>query len=274
MLPAVRLPATLELLRLAGGFWVAMAVALPLSVLGRLPFFSWAVWIPGLAAGLLASGGYALNDRFDVRIDRVNAPWRPLPSGRLSEAFAARLGLTLVAAGLLLCATRGARVFAVGAADAALLIFYARRSKELGWLKTAIVGVLHASVFFFIGAVLRRFDALLALASLYGFASSAFRELVKDGRDIEGDGRCGARTPVLLHGRRFVDAVALATLGMAAATSVPAYLWGLGNAWLLVLVPSAAGAYYRASRLQGRSATAWHWIGAALEGLTTLVCFS
>jgi 4-hydroxybenzoate polyprenyltransferase len=191
----------------------------------------------------------------------------------LSAAFAERVGAGLVAAGLLLCAAQGAPVLAVGAFDAVLVWVYARRSKSLGWLKTVCVCVLQSSVVLFVGAVLRRFDALLALLALYVFASTAFRELVKDRQDAPGDGACGARTPVLLHGRRLVDAVALASLAVSVGTVVPGYLWGLGNGWLLVLVPASACAYYGASRLEGRSYRRWMRLGWVLEALALLVGF-
>ncbi|HDR06851.1 MAG TPA: hypothetical protein ENN88_04375, partial [Candidatus Coatesbacteria bacterium] len=40
------------------------------------------------ALSLVAAGGYALNDRMDLAIDRVNRPRRPLPAGELSPRVA------------------------------------------------------------------------------------------------------------------------------------------------------------------------------------------
>ena len=41
---------------------------------------------------VLYAAGMALNDLFDLEIDRAERPARPLPSGRVSPAFAAWIG--------------------------------------------------------------------------------------------------------------------------------------------------------------------------------------
>lgn len=54
----------------------------------------------GLASGLLYLAGMVLNDVFDIEIDRVERPARPLPSGRIPLGWARNLGLTLLASGV------------------------------------------------------------------------------------------------------------------------------------------------------------------------------
>ena len=50
-------------------------------------------WLPLTAASMvLYASGTALNDVFDVEIDRAERPGRPLPSGRVSDKTAAWLG--------------------------------------------------------------------------------------------------------------------------------------------------------------------------------------
>src|SRR6516164_6711151 len=50
-------------------------------------------WLPLAAASMvLYAAGMALNDYFDVDIDRVERPGRPIPTGRVSATFAAGLG--------------------------------------------------------------------------------------------------------------------------------------------------------------------------------------
>jgi 4-hydroxybenzoate polyprenyltransferase len=56
-------------------------------------------WLPlAVASMFLYAAGMSLNDLFDLETDRLERPHRPLPSGLVSRAFAARLG----AAGLIL----------------------------------------------------------------------------------------------------------------------------------------------------------------------------
>jgi 4-hydroxybenzoate polyprenyltransferase len=50
-------------------------------------------WLPlAVASMLLYAAGMALNDAFDLEIDRVERPARPIPSGQVSRGFAIRVG--------------------------------------------------------------------------------------------------------------------------------------------------------------------------------------
>ena len=74
-----------------------------------------------LAAGLmLYAGGVTMNDFFDRRLDAVERPERPIPSGRVSAPGAGLLGITLLLAGVA-CAFRAATVSGAIAGAVALL---------------------------------------------------------------------------------------------------------------------------------------------------------
>ena len=70
------------------------------------------IWDPTLLFGIVLPvivaiacfyiGGFVLNDVFDVEIDRVERPDRPLPSGRISLRSAARFGMLLLCGGIVL----------------------------------------------------------------------------------------------------------------------------------------------------------------------------
>ena len=55
-----------------------------------------------IAIGSFYIGGFVLNDVFDIDIDRVERPARPLPSGRISLTNAARFGILLLCGGIIL----------------------------------------------------------------------------------------------------------------------------------------------------------------------------
>ena len=52
----------------------------------------------------LSSSAMVFNDLFDLEVDRVNAPQRPLPSGLLTKAEAVAWGLFLGVVGVILAA--------------------------------------------------------------------------------------------------------------------------------------------------------------------------
>jgi len=87
-----------------------------------------------LATACLYAGGVALNDVFDRRVDAVERPERPIPSGRVTASAAALLGSVLLAAGVALSAVAGPAAAAVAAAITASVVLYD------GWAKRHAVG--------------------------------------------------------------------------------------------------------------------------------------
>lgn len=55
-----------------------------------------------LASCFLYTAGMVLNDVFDIEVDRVERPQRPLPSGRIDLAWASKLGVAMLGLGVLL----------------------------------------------------------------------------------------------------------------------------------------------------------------------------
>jgi 4-hydroxybenzoate polyprenyltransferase len=87
------------------------------------------------ASACLYSAGMALNDLFDVEIDRTERPERPIPSGRVSLSGARGLGLGLLAGGvfiatLLSITEQDYRPALVGAALASAVFAYDRVIKR------------------------------------------------------------------------------------------------------------------------------------------------
>jgi 4-hydroxybenzoate polyprenyltransferase len=76
--------------------------ALATAALAGSPTFGWySVLMLMAASACLYSAGMVWNDYFDLEQDRRERPDRPIPSGRVTTAAAARLGLGLLAVGLM-----------------------------------------------------------------------------------------------------------------------------------------------------------------------------
>lgn len=81
-------------------------------------------WGPlAVASMLLYAAGTALNDAFDMEIDRVERPSRPLPSGRVSHRTAALLGGMGLGLGPALALASGSPIACFVAGVLALFIF-------------------------------------------------------------------------------------------------------------------------------------------------------
>ena len=127
----------LQLIRLPNLF-TAAADSLAGWLLAMVTFAEPGRWLPLLGASMaIYAAGIALNDLLDYRIDLVERPGRPLPSGRVSRRFASVLGFGLLVVGLGLAALSGSAVsLGVAAALVACVLGY-----DLG-LKRTFIGPL------------------------------------------------------------------------------------------------------------------------------------
>lgn len=92
-------------------------------------------WVSLVFASVaIYAAGIALNDVFDVELDRAERPGRPLPSGAVTVRFAAMLAAVLLASGLGLAALSGS-IASVGVAAALVACVVAY---DAGLRKTAL----------------------------------------------------------------------------------------------------------------------------------------
>ena len=213
--------------------------------------WSWALVVyPGigaLMAAVLNAASNGLNQIFDVEIDRINKPKRPLPSGRLSpgEAWAFTLA-AFVAAWLLawLVAPGGRReCFWIVAAATLITCLYSVppfRTKRLGvWANVTIAiprgGLLKVAGWSSVKTVLGLepwFIGLIFALFLLGATTT------KDFADMEGDAKGGCRTLPIRYGVRRA-AWMISPSFVVPFLMIPAGAWAgvlTGNFYLLQLL--------------------------------------
>jgi geranylgeranylglycerol-phosphate geranylgeranyltransferase len=178
---------------------------------------------------LVTAAGNVINDYFDVEIDRVNRPDRPIPSGQVSLPAARAFSVTLFLAAMLVCLFTNELCMVIAVFNSLLLIGYAARLKRTPLLGNLTVSYLAASMFLFGGAL----EGLPGLFHVMPFALMTFfamlaRELVKDAEDVGGDKASGAATIPIRYGIPVTMYLALfcAILGVMASLA-PFLWWGL-----------------------------------------------
>lgn len=187
---------------------------------------------------LVTGAGNTINDYYDIHIDSINRPDRPIPSGRVSERSALYFALLLFAAGIFLTLWINYVCAAIAIFNSFLLVLYARNLKSMPLVGNVSVGYLTGSTFLFGGAVFG-IPGLYALAILFLLATFATiaREIVKDIEDMEGDLREGAKTLPIIAGEKFAVILA-SSLGIIGIIASPyPYLTGLlGEGYLYLVV--------------------------------------
>ncbi len=182
-------------------------------------------WLAASVVALIAAGGYAVNDYFDVDIDRVDKPWRPIPSGRVSAKTVYTLSVILMGLGILLSSLIGVLAFAYAGLTAVLLHEYSRWIKRRGLPGNLAVAFSSASTILYGGLAVAekagRLDLLLpvSLPAAYAFLLVLGREFVKSIEDYRGDLAGGARTLAVQLGPRKAAIVSSVVLAAVAAIS-------------------------------------------------------
>jgi len=225
----------------------------------------------------LTSGGNAFNDISDHKIDRINRPGRPIPTGAISVRKAAIVAGLFLGAGVLLSLPLSGWCIALTMADAGLLVAYGLYSKTLGVLKNVIVGYLVASAFLIGAFRLDNVDLVIATLSACAFLATVAREIVKDVEDMDGDRRHGARTLPILAGPRAAFAIAFSCLAVAVGWALALYAMGeVNDAYLALILMAGAGfaaAWFvrsRATRLSQQTIMAASLLVLAAFGLGRL----
>jgi geranylgeranylglycerol-phosphate geranylgeranyltransferase len=198
--------------------------------------FSPKILLAFITSFLVCGGGNAINDYFDIEIDRINRPTRPLPSGRISARAAYYYSLLLFIIGIIVSALINVYAFFLALFNSFLLYTYAWRIKRRGGIgKNVVVSFLVASPFIFGGlAVIGNLLSTLLL-SLLAFLVNMGREIVKDLEDFHGDRRYIRTLPSKI-GFNASSKLAGAFIVLAVLISPLPYMMGFLNIGYLIMV--------------------------------------
>jgi geranylgeranylglycerol-phosphate geranylgeranyltransferase len=174
----------------------------------------------------------SVNDTYDLEVDRVNRPDRPIPSGRVSVRQASTLSLAMLVAGMG-CAFLSFIPLAVVIAltYAFLSWLYSARAKRMGLLGNLIVASSLAIPFIYGGAVSGGSigGSLLLMMALTAFFSGVGREVVKSMADVEGDAKREVSSIARTRGLGFASGVGALFFVLAVLTSWVPLVTGLAN---------------------------------------------
>jgi len=184
---------------------------------------------------LIMAGANAINDFYDLDIDKVNRPSRPLPAGLILPGAARLFGVICMGLGVVL-ALRIHLTATIIALSASLLVYiYSWRLKGTAVWGNLVVSLVTAFAFVYGGlAVGRMGNALIvgAFAFLYHWG----REIIKDIEDMAGDRKQGLGTLPLKYGMRTAMTWATAILGLLVVVTILPFLSGYFNHWYLAIV--------------------------------------
>jgi len=212
----------------------------------------------GFLAGFLISGAAMIsNDYFDLEVDRVNHPHRPLPSGRISASELVMLEGLFSALGFLASALLGFLALALAVFIWTVGLLYNWRYKESGLPGNMMVALSVAWTFIFGGAVVGG----LANGMIWIFGALAFvfdlgEEIAGGAMDAEGDDKRSARTIARLRGKKYALNVSSLLFSLFVAISIVPFITGwLSSYYIAIFLPVDLAILYLAQKLRTSHST-------------------
>ncbi len=227
-----------EITRPVDGLMAVLAVAIGF-VVGSSGFsLNAPFYLAILSVFLFSSAGIVLNDYFDFEMDKVNAPSRALPSGKISRKTALYYSTALFGAAVAIAFFINIYCLGLALLNAVLEIFYAWKFKRIALLGNFVDSWFPASSFLY-GALASGVLGSTLILALLAFLANTGREIYGDLEDIKGDKKQGAKTLPILAGEKPARFFADIFIFSAVALSLVPWIFGMLNSYYLVIVALA-----------------------------------
>ena len=237
--------AYLEIIRPGNAVMAAIAVILMMFV-GH--YYELPIIICALIVFVCTGAGNTINDVFDVKIDEINKPNRPIPSGRISLENARNYAFALFGIGIALSFVDSYLVNSIWPSvivvpAAVIMYLYARNLKAMPLIGNLTVATLTGFCFVIAGVVIACATNSLKILfisiylGLFAMFMTWAREIVKDMEDIEGDKQEGARTFPILYGKKISSIISIILIVVTTLMCPILYIFKIFNlGYMMIMV--------------------------------------
>lgn len=171
-----------------------------------------------LSALAIGSAANAVNDLYDVDIDRINRPDRPIPSGIVDPRVARTVWWSGAVAGLGLSLPLSAAHLAIALFAVVAVFVYSYRLKQIPLVGNFLVALV-VSLAIIYGGLATGQVGLSWVGAIAAFLLSLAREITKDLEDIDGDRANGVKSLPIAFGTRSARTVVLILIAVTIAAS-------------------------------------------------------
>ena len=236
--------AYLEIIRPGNAVMAAIAVILMMFV-GR--YYGLPIIICALIVFVCTGAGNTINDVFDYKIDEINKPNRPIPSGRISLENARKYSYVLFGIGVALSIICSYLVNSIWPSlivipAVVIMYLYARNLKAMPLIGNITVATLTRFCFVIAGTVIAcatnslKILFLSIYLGLFAVFMTLARGIVKDMEDIEGDKLEGARTFPILYGKKIPSIVSIILIVVTTLMCPILYIFKIFNISYMVIM--------------------------------------
>ena len=220
----------LSLIRPANSVMVGFAVIVGKAVTSNNyhTIFTGTSLLGFLTGFFISSFSMVSNDIYDLEVDKINQPNRPLARGMVTLKMARAFSLVLVSLGLLASIGTGAFTFTIAAIFAVVGWVYNSRAKMTGLLGNSLVALSLAIPYIYGSVALGNYSVNLGyLLALTSFLAGLGREVLKGVADVSGDKMRKVKTVAISHGARAARVLAACLFLVAVASSAFPVLFDL-----------------------------------------------
>jgi geranylgeranylglycerol-phosphate geranylgeranyltransferase len=188
-----------------------------------------------LTGAFITAAANAINDVYDLEIDRINRPYRPLPKGEITPKEAFVFSIIFFVLGVTSSAMINKATLIIAVVFAVLLYLYSASLKRRALIGNVTVSLATAIAFIYGGVAVEQVKNAF-FPALYAFLMHFGREIIKDMEDVEGDRKNGALTLPIRCGIRPAQILTTILLGaLILITQLPFFL-GIYGIWYLIVV--------------------------------------
>ncbi len=192
-----------------------------------------------VTAFTLNGASMVTNDYWDRRVDAINEPTRPIPSGQVSTGEAIVYATLLITIGVAAAYLTNEVCLIVAVMSLFISLFYNRWGKQRGLLGNFMVSACVAVPFVYGGLLYGGFDVpQQGLVLALSFAGMAFlantgREVIKGIADVEGDKARAVSTLAIRYGAQVAAVVGVGFFLCAIVFSLGVWAVGWVSEWYL-----------------------------------------
>ena len=206
------------------------------GILAKPEGWNWIyILVAAIAGSAFAAGGNAINDYFDLVIDKINRPTRPIPRGAVTLDEARRMWIYTSSFGLALSLILGIWDILIAVVWFVGLYIYSQRLKGTVLVGNITVAVMTGLAFPF-GAIAAGRPSLGVYPGIFAFLANLARELLKDVEDVDGDATVNAETLAVKHGPEAGLLGASISIGVLVLVTFIPFIVGIYNYIYLTII--------------------------------------
>ncbi|WXG41245.1 MAG: geranylgeranylglycerol-phosphate geranylgeranyltransferase [Candidatus Freyarchaeum deiterrae] len=196
---------------------------------------------------LIAAAGMVINDIFDLEVDKINKPNRPLPRGALTVKQAVAYTVVLWASGVALAFWISVASGILALIFSGIGLLYAARVKVSGLLGNFVVafsfafGYIYGSFITSMERGILRFPLMTLLFFITAFMVLQGREIIKGMEDVEGDKCRNAKTIACVYGLKRAGIAGSVCNAIGIISFTACWILDMPSLWYSPILPGLLG---------------------------------